>query len=75
MLKSLYLQGTFGAISFESVNMHSNHSHCAQKVKRRKIANLIKEEEKFVAVLEHSLSNYVAILIRLHTCQLPLIKE
>ena len=74
MLKSLSLQDTFGAICFESVNMLLNHSHCAQKVKRRQIANLIKGEQKFVAVLEHSLSNYVAILINLHACQLPLIK-
>ena len=71
MLKSLYLQDTFGAIDFESVNMLSNHSHCAQKVKRRQIANLIKAEEKFVAVLDNSLSNYEAILIHLHHRILP----
>ena len=58
MLKSHYLQDTFGAIFFESVNMLLNHSHYAQKVRRRKIANLIKGEEEFVDVLEHSLSNY-----------------
>ena len=40
----------------ESVNMLSNHFHCAPKVKRRQIANLIKREKKFVAVVEHSLS-------------------
>ena len=37
----------------------------------RVVTGLIKGEEKFVAVLEHSLSNYVAILIHLPTCQLP----
>ena len=57
----------------ESVNMLSNHSHWAPKVKRRQIANLIKREEKFVAVVEHSLSNYVTIFIHLHTCHLLLI--
>ena len=56
------MHDTFGVICFESVIMLSNHSHCAQKVKRRHIANLIKGEEKFVAVLEHLLSNYVTIL-------------
>ena len=69
MLKSLYLQDIFGAIHFESGKILSYHSFCAQ------IANLIKGGEKLVAVLEHSLSNHVAILIHLHTCQLPLIKE
>ena len=57
----------------ESVNMLSNYSHWAPKVKRRQIANLIKREEKFVAVVEHSLSNYVTIFIHLHTCHLLLI--
>ena len=31
-------------------------------VERRQIANLIKREEKFVDVVQHSLSNYVTIL-------------
>ena len=58
----------------ESVYMLSIYSHWAPKVKRRQIANLIKREEKFVAVVEHSLSNYVTIFIHLHnTCHLLLI--
>ena len=57
----------------ESVNMLSNNSHWAPKVKRRQIANLFKKEEMFVAVVEHSLSNYVTIFIHLHTCHLLLI--
>ena len=57
----------------ESVNMLSNHSHWAPKVKRRQIANFFKREEMFVAVVEHSLTNYIKNFIHRHTCHLLLI--
>ena len=74
VLKSLCLQDNLRGyiMVLKLLTLRSNHSQCAQKVKRRLIVNLIKREEKFV---EHSLSNYVAILTHLHTRQLPFIKE
>ena len=71
MLKSLFLQDNHWGYGVQSVNMRSNHSHCAQKVKKRQIANLVKRE--VCSCCKTFTVYYVKILIHQHTCQLPLI--
>ena len=63
MLKSLCLRDNFWGYRVESANMRSNHSHFTvlRKWRENRLQILIKREEKFVAVLEQSLSNYVTI--------------
>ena len=74
MLKSLCLQENpwenLLGYSVQNVNIRSNHSAVCSESEEKTDRKFDQESLQFVAVVEHSLSNYVTILIHL-----PLIKE
>ena len=76
MLKSLCLQDNlWGYMLRNCKHVFESFSLCCESEEKTDCKfdqNLIKREEKFE---EHSLSTYVTILIYLHTCHLPPIKE